>query len=136
MFKTSLWLIVLICIFSFISLAQEAAQPLVPSIQVDELAVCTSVEDRQPVGADTAFVKTIGQLFCFVKVTGESDSTSIFHSWIFNDKEMAKVKLSVKGKTWRTWSSKRIVEDWVGNWKVEVSSATGDVLKTKEFVIK
>jgi len=136
MFKTCFFSIILICAFSLIGLAQEATQPAAPSIKVDEMAVCTSVEDRQPVGTDTSFVKTIGQLYCFVKITGESDSTSIFQTWIYNDKEMAKVELSVKGKSWRTWSSKRIVEDWVGNWKVEVSDATGNILKTYEFVIK
>jgi len=136
MFKTCFFSIILICAFSLIGLAQEATQPAAPSIKVDEMAVCTSVEDRQPVGTDTSFVKTIGQLYCFVKITGESDSTSIFQTWIYNDKEMAKVELSVKGKTWRTWSSKRIVEDWVGNWKVEVSDAPGNILMTKEFVIK
>ena len=136
MFKTCVLSIILIFTFSFIILAQEEAQPAAPSIKVDELAVCTSVEERQPVGTDTSFVKTIGQLYCFVKVSSESDSTSVFHTWIYNDKEMAKVELSVKGKTWRTWSSKRVVEEWVGNWKVIVSSATGDVLMIKEFVIK
>ena len=136
MFKTCVLSIILICVFSLISMAQETTQPTTKVIKVDEMAVCTSVEDRQPVGTDTAFVKTIGQLYCFVKVSGESDSTSIFQTWIFNDKEMAKVELSIKGKTWRTWSSKRIVEDWVGNWKVEVSDATGNILMTKEFVIK
>ena len=124
--------ILLISVFSMIGFAQETAA----TINVDEMAICTSVEERQPVGTDTAFVKTVGQLYCFVKVSSESDTTSLYHAWIYNDKEMAKVELSVKGKTWRTWSSKRITEDWVGNWKVEVSSSTGDVLKTKEFVIK
>lgn len=115
-----------------IGFAQETAA----TINVDEMSICTSVEERQPVGTDTVFVKTVGQLYCFVKVSSESDTTSLYHAWIYNDKEMAKVELSVKGKTWRTWSSKRITEDWVGNWKVEVSSSTGDVLMTKEFVIK
>jgi hypothetical protein len=124
--------ILLISVFSMIGFAQETAT----TINVDEMAICTSVEERQPVGTDTAFVKTVGQLYCFVKVSSDSDTTSLYHAWIYNDKEMAKVELSVKGKTWRTWSSKRITEDWVGNWKVEVSSSTGDVLKTKEFVIK
>ena len=132
MLKSCILSIILISVFSMIGFAQETAV----TIKVDEMAICSSIEERQPVGADTAFVKTVGQLYCFVKVTGESDTTSIYHTWFYNDKEMAKVELSIKSKTWRTWSSKRITEDWVGNWKVEVSSATGDVLMTKEFVVK
>lgn len=115
---------------------QEAAQAQVPAITVDEMAICTSVEERQPVGTDTSFVKTVGQLYCFVKLSSESEATTIFHTWFYKGEEMAKVELSVRGKTWRTWSSKRIVEDWIGDWKVEVTSATGDVLKTVEFIVK
>ena len=136
-FKSFILAIFFISTFSIIGLAQdEATQPETPAITVDELVICTGIEERQPVGVDTAFVKTVGQLYCFVKLSSESNDTSIFHTWFYNDKEMAKVELSVKGKTWRTWSSKRIVEDWVGNWKVEVTSLTGDVLKTAEFIVK
>lgn len=131
MFKTFVFSIILLVLFSFLGFSQQTA-----TLTVDEMAICTSVEERQPVGVDTAFIKTVRQLYCFVKVSGESDSTSISHVWFFDGKEMAKIELGVKGKTWRTWSSKRIVEDWVGNWKVEVTSSTGDVLMTKEFVVK
>lgn len=128
--------ILLMCLVSIIGFAQETAQEKLAVITVETMEVCTSVEERQPVGTDTAFVKTVGQLYCFVKLSSDSDDTSIFHTWFYNDKEMAKVELTVKGKTWRTWSSKRITEDWVGSWKVEATSATGDVLKTTEFVVK
>lgn len=131
MFKTFVFSIILLVLFSFLGFSQQTA-----TLTVDEMAICTSVEERQPVGVDTAFIKTVGQLYCFVKVSGESDSTSISHVWFFDGKEMAKIELVVKGKTWRTWSSKRIVEDWVGNWKVEVTTNTGNVLMTKEFVVK
>ena len=131
MFKTCVFSFILIAVFSVIGISQD-----VSGLTVDEMAICSSVEERQPVGTDTAFVKTVGQLFCYVKVGGESDSSSISHVWYYDDKEMAKVELSVKGKTWRTWSSKRIAEDWVGKWKVEVTSGTGDVLMTKEFTVK
>lgn len=131
MYKTFVFSILFLVLFSIFGYAQQTAK-----LTVEEMAICTSIEDRQPVGTDTAFVKTIGQLYCFVKVSGESDSTSISHVWFYDGKEMAKVELAVHGKTWRTWSSKRIVEEWVGNWKVEVTSSTGDVLMAKEFVVK
>ena len=131
MCKTFVFSIILLVLFSLMGFSQQTA-----TLTVDEMSVCTAIEERQPVGTDTAFVKTVGQLYCFVKVSGESDSTSISHVWFFDGKEMAKVELAVKGKTWRTWSSKRIVEDWVGNWKVEVTSSTGDVLMAKDFVVK
>ena len=100
------------------------------------MVICTSVEERQPVGADTAFVKTIGQLYCFTKFSGGSDTTSVSHVWYYKGEQMAKVDLAIRGKTWRTWSSKRIVEDWDGSWKVDIVSEAGNVLKSKAFEVK
>jgi hypothetical protein len=131
MLKVLILSFLLISIYALPGFSQDS-----PNLTVDQMEICTGIEDRQPAGSDTSFVKTVGQLYCFVKVSGQSDSTSISHVWFYDGKEMAKVDLSIKGKIWRTWSSKRIIEEWVGNWKVEVTSNTGDILMTKEFTIK
>jgi hypothetical protein len=56
--------------------------------------------------------------------------------WHFVDKEMAKVDLTIGGDPWRTWSSKRIDEEWSGNWRVDVVTASGEILKSMDFVIQ
>lgn len=104
-------------------------------LTVTEQTVCTAIEERVPTGADSSFVNDVGQLFCFTKISGAEDTTSVSHVWYFNDEEKAKVELTIKGKSWRTWSSKKIDPIWVGDWKVEVVSANGDVLSTKTFTI-
>lgn len=117
--------------FSAILPAQEN-----PTLTVENIQVCTSVEDRQPVGSDTSFTNNVQQLFCFTELSSDQDSTSISHVWYYNDKEMANVELSVKAQSWRTWSSKRIVVDWTGQWRVDVLSAAGEVLASKKFIVK
>lgn len=147
-------LIVLVCVFFVFSLclAQEEAgmaeeqkmseeqtmegEPMMAELTVDQMVFCTGVEDRKPVGADTAFADTIGQVYCFTTISGAEDETTVSHVWYLNDEEKASVDLSVKGKTWRTWSSKRIPPEWDGTWKVEVKSAEGNVLMSKEFVVQ
>ncbi|MEJ2055359.1 MAG: DUF2914 domain-containing protein [Calditrichaceae bacterium] len=104
-------------------------------LTVDEQTICTAVEDRMPVGADSSFSSDVGQLYCFTKISGAEDTTTISHVWYFNGEEKAKVELNVKSKNWRTWSSKRIDPSWIGEWRVEVVSAAGDVLSTKAFTI-
>jgi len=106
-----------------------------PAIVVEDIQVCTSVENRQPVGADTSFSKDIGQLYCFTKLTSDQDTTSIFHVWYYNDKEMFRIELNVNAKTWRTWSSKRIMDTWTGGWRVDVLSSDGNILTSKQFTI-
>ncbi len=130
MIKKSLLMSLFLLFFITITNAQEAR------LEVDEMVFCTAVENRQPVGVDTAFSNMVEQVYCFTKIYSIVDTTSISHVWYYNNVEMARVKLSVKAKPWRTWSSKRIVEEWQGKWRVEVESADGDILSSKEFTIK
>jgi len=89
-----------------------------PNIVVEDIQISTSVENRQPVGADTSFSKDIGQLYCYTKISSDLDTTSIFHVWYYNDREMFRKELNVNAKAWRTWSSKRIIDTWTGGWRV------------------
>ena len=116
---------------SVVSFAQQA-----PEISVVDLEVCTSVEDRIPVGVDTSFSGDVEKLYCFTKISSNQDEGSIFHVWVHNDKVMARVELSYRSKVWRTWSSKNIEPSWSGKWRVDVESSDGTVLGSKEFEIK
>jgi hypothetical protein len=121
----------LIVFLSALLLAQES-----PTVTVEDIQICTFVEDRQPVGSDTSFTNDVGQLYCFTKLSSDQDSSSISHVWYYNDEEKANVALKMKAKTWRTWSSKKIPHSWSGEWRVDVLSSTGEVLSSKKFVVK
>jgi hypothetical protein len=116
--------------FSFLAMAQENS-----GLTVDDIQVCTSVSDRQPAGADTSFAKDVGQLYCFTKLSGGEDAF-ISHVWYYKDKEILKVELNSKAKTWRTWSKKNILPSAIGEWRVDILSSDGKVLATKNFTIK
>ncbi len=105
-------------------------------LMVEQMDFCTAVEERQPVGIDTAFADTVERVYCYTKISGAADTTSISHVWYHNDKEMAKIDLAVRAKNWRTWSSKRIMETWTGSWRVDVTDVTGAVIKSKKFVVQ
>ena len=123
--------VLFILMFSTISISQEKS-----SLKVSEMALCTAVEERQPVGVDTVFADTVKKVFCFTKITGAEDTTTVTHVWYYKDEEMAKVDHTVKSNEWRTFSSKNIWKGWVGQWKVEVLSEDDKVLKSKVFTIK
>ena len=104
--------------------------------KVTEITICTAVEDRVPVGADTTFSSTVERVFCYTKISGAAADSSVTHVWYHGDNEMARQKLNVKADNWRTWSSKRIMESWTGEWRVDVLSAAGIVLESKAFKVK
>jgi hypothetical protein len=115
----------------FLALAQDN-----PKLTVEDIRICTSVEDRQPVGADTSFAGDIGHLYCFTRLSGDSDYATLYHVWYYKDREMLKVELNTKAKIWRTWSTKQIQPAWTGNWRVDVLSSDGNVLGSIEFNIR
>jgi hypothetical protein len=127
--RFELFIICSIFLFGFtISPAQD--------IEVEEMVFCSSIEQHQPVGIDTVFVETVGTVYCFSKITGAADTVLISHVWYYNNEEKARVDLSIKSRTWRTWSSKRIMEDWQGKWRVDIIDMNGNILKSKQFFIK
>jgi len=104
-------------------------------MQVSQITFATAIEDRQPIGPGTSFSGDVEQLYCFTAINGAEGETSVNHVWYYNDVEMARVNLSVRAATWRTWSSKRIMPYWVGQWRVDVESADGNVLASKAFSV-
>ena len=134
--KKILLILVAVLLISTMAFAQEEVKEAVQSdVAVEELVLCTGVEERQPVEANTEFTNDVGRVYCFSKIVGVTEATSFFHVYYHNDVEMAKIELTVKGTPWRTWSYKTIMENWLGDWKVEVQDADGNVLKSAVFKI-
>jgi hypothetical protein len=112
------------------ALAQEQ-----PALVLEEIHICTAVEDRQPSGVGTVFPDDLDKIYCFTKIGGAEDTTYVYHVWYFGNDEIARVKLPIKAKSWRTWSSKKL-NMVLGNGHVEIVSESGDILGKAEFEIQ
>jgi hypothetical protein len=132
MIKKSFVLIAFLLLLTTMGYAQEKKEALT----VKEMVFCIAVEDRQPIGVDTVFSNTVERVYCFTKIIGARDTTSVTHVWYFEDEEKARVHLPVKSISWRTWSCKTMLSAWVGIWRVDVESSDGEVLRSKSFIIK
>lgn len=104
-------------------------------IQVHQFDFATSIDNRAPIGIDTSFAADIGNVYCFTHLKGGKD-TQIAHVWYYKDEEKARIELDVQSDDWRTWSSKTILENWTGRWRVMVEDSSGNVLETKSFTIR
>ena len=107
-----------------------------PAFKVKNMEICTAIKSRQPVNAGEVFFNSINRLYCFIHIESNRAPVEISHIWYYNDKEMAKVDLKSNATTWRTWSSKKIIEEWAGDWRVDVVTWDGTILKSKTFVIE
>jgi hypothetical protein len=106
-----------------------------PALVLEEIHICAAVEDRQPSGVGTVFSDDLDKIYCFTKIGGAEDITYVNHVWYFGNDEIARVKLPVKSKSWRTWSSKKL-NMGLGNGYVEIVSESGDILGKAEFEIQ
>jgi hypothetical protein len=102
---------------------------------LSEVAVCTAVEDRTPVGEAASFDPGVGLLYCFTRVVGAPTPTQIYHRWYVGDRLAAEVPINVGASSWRCWSAKTISPGMQGTCRVEIVTEEGDVLGTKEFTL-
>jgi hypothetical protein len=106
-----------------------------PALVLEEIHICAAVEDRQPSGVGTVFPDDLDKIYCFTKIGGAENTTYVNHVWYFGNDEIARVKLPIKSKSWRTWSSKKL-NMGLGNGHVEIVSESGDILGKAEFEIQ
>jgi len=100
-----------------------------------EAEVCTSIEERMPMGKAASFPADVDEVCLWTRVTGATDTTFVTHVWSHNGVEKASVELPVRSTNWRTWSRKKILPEWLGDWEVKVKDASGTVLATVAFKI-
>lgn len=108
-------------------------------IEVLRAYVCETIEESEPAQAGTSFVpeETGGsRLCCFSEIGLPAGSDTVLHVWYWGDREMLRIPLEVRGPRWRTWSAKRVHDDWRGAWHVDISDRAGLVLMRLVFSVE
>jgi hypothetical protein len=107
-------------------------------LRVVRAYVCKGIEESEPTEAGKSFVPEEGvlRLCCFSEIAGATGPDAIYHVWRWGDREMARVRLEVKGASWRTWSTKRILDEWRGEWHVDITDSKGVLLSTLDFSVE
>lgn len=105
-------------------------------ILIEDAVICEDISERNPVAPGDIFTSDIEQLFCFTRVVGVEGESEVIHNWYLNDTLASSVTLSVRSSNWRTYSSKTIMPEFSGNWRVEILSAEKELLKQIHFIIE
>lgn len=108
---------------------------LAQDVSVEEIVVAQAVEQLTPIGVQATFPADVGKLYCFSKISGATSETTITHVWYWKDQEMARVELPVQSASWRTYSSKNILDHWEGPWRVEIFHG-GTYLSGVDFTVE
>ncbi len=113
------------------------AEELSTGVIVEDISICRTIDRtaRTPVGSATHFSADIDRLYCFTRLTGAYDPTTITHVWFHEGRTRAHVSLDVTSPNWRTWSSKALLPVWTGSWEVRVLDEHGIILKSIAFEV-
>ena len=120
--------------FSALCFSQEQVSE--SSLSIEDAIMCRDVVDRTPVEPGDVFPNDMEKIYCFTRVVGATTTTEIRHNWYFGEDIVASVVLPVRSANWRTFSSKKLLPEYTGDWRVEVLSQEGDLLKKIIFMIK
>ncbi len=123
-------LVLIIAVVVSVSLAQAA------DLQVADGTITSAIENQMPVDRIESYRADFGKLYCFTRITGAQKDTEVTHVWYYQDSELARVTLPVRSADWRTYSSKRFLPQWAGQWRVVVLDGEMNEIATVPFVLE
>lgn len=104
-----------------------------------ERAVLTSaVENREPVdnlGSNVVVGEQPVEVTFFTQVLNQTDA-KVSHLWFRENQLMAEVPLAIGSPNWRTYSTKTILPDWLGRWRVLVVDGDQNIILEYEFNVE
>jgi hypothetical protein len=116
---------------------ETAEEPVtMTKFTVESMACGTAVEDRELQGQADTFPMDTEKVYCWCLITGCEEQTTIEHVWYYGGEEIARVPLEIPYPRMRTWSSKTMMPEWAGDWKVELVDDTGKALSTVSFKLE
>ncbi len=127
--KNNFFLIVLlgvVLVIGSIAAAQESGS-------VAKSAFTTEIVDREPVNDLDSVSTDIKQIYFFTDIRNMSGNR-VTHRWLHGGETRTEVSFNVGGPRWRVHSSKNLLPEWVGDWKVEVVDSAGTVIHEDSFV--
>lgn len=111
------------------NMPQEMATPKPTSGTVARAIFTSQMVDREPTNILTELANDTQRVYFFTDLR-DMTGQIITHQWEYAGNVMAEVKFKVgDGHRWRVYSSKNLLPEWTGEWKVSVIDENGSTLK-------
>ena len=106
-------------------------------LKVLQASVCAEIKNRMPAGVDTSFPLSTQRVFVWNEIEARQVPTQIRHIYYFDGQKISDVTLDVRSAYWRTWSAKSFSDDrYRGEWRVDIATAGGEVLRRLYFQVR
>ncbi len=85
----------------------------------------SEVQNREPTDSITSLSNDKNKIYFYSDLTRLGGQT-VTHRWEYQGKTMSEVKFNVGGPRWRVWSSKTLLPQWTGEWRVLIIDGSGN----------
>lgn len=106
---------------------------LVNGMKVESLKFGTGVVSMEVAGEGVTFSGTGDKVYCWMRVNGGQGKT-VKVKWYLNGNVIGETPLDIKSNSMRTYAY-RTVTGKKGNWKVEITDASGVLMHTAGFTV-
>lgn len=114
----------------------EGASKEEKAMAIARMVVGTGVDNREPQGVAEKFPAQTEKVYCFFEATDIPQDQELTLKWYAGNNPMGETALAVKqGPKWRTWAYKNL-RGIKGDWKMEVKTPEGKILKEAQFKVE
>ncbi len=123
-------------VWMFVVAAMGISCAQAEDLQVADGVITTAIVNQMPADKIESYRADFGKLYCFTRIVGAQEDTVITHVWYYQDNELARVPLPIRSSNWRTYSSKRVLPQWAGEWKVVILDEKENEIATIPFILE
>jgi len=106
-------------------------------IKVIKAVAAGGIQNKNAIDTGKSFQWSKGKVYIWSRIACTNPPSSIKHIYFFKEQKVSEVSLEVKSHQWRTWSYKTISDKrYIGQWRVDITTAEDKVLKTIRFEVK
>ena len=109
----------------------DSTEPLT----LGQAVICEEIFANAPRNRTVVFSASKEKVICFSTFESVPEKTFIYHNWYHKDIPSSRIRLILRPPRWSTYSSIQIRKTDIGPWRVEITDATGQVLRVLRFSI-
>jgi hypothetical protein len=115
---------------------QAASIPAADNVRVVRAVATNEIKNKNPLELGNSFPWSTEKVYIWSMIECKQPPSSIRHTYYFEGQKVNDIELKVKSPQWRTWSYKTLLKKrWIGQWKVDITSAEGELLQSLFFEV-